>query len=47
MNPYYLARPLLFRLDPEKAHDLTLGALARFPTIMNYQIGRASCRERV
>ena len=34
MNPYYLARPLLFRLDPEKAHDLTLGALARFPTIM-------------
>ena len=34
MTPYYLARPLLFRLDPEKAHDLTLGALARFPTIM-------------
>ena len=34
MNPYFLARPLLFRLDPEKAHDLTLGALARFPTIM-------------
>ena len=34
MNPYYLARPLLFRLDPEKAHDFTLGALARFPTIM-------------
>ena len=34
MNPYHLARPLLFRLDPEKAHDLTLGALARFPTIM-------------
>ena len=34
MNPYHLARPLLFRLDPEKAHDLTLAALARFPTIM-------------
>ncbi|MFC0036008.1 quinone-dependent dihydroorotate dehydrogenase [Cardiobacterium valvarum] len=34
MNPYYLARPLLFRLDPEKAHDLALGMLTRFPTIM-------------
>ena len=28
--PYPLARPLLFSLDPEQAHDLTLGALARF-----------------
>ncbi len=27
--PYSLARPLLFRLDPERAHDLTLRALAR------------------
>ena len=34
MNPYHLARPLLFRLDPEKAHDLTLAALARCPTLM-------------
>ena len=28
--PYPLARPFLFGLDPEHAHDLTLGALARF-----------------
>ena len=27
--PYSLARPLLFRLDPETAHELTLAALAR------------------
>ncbi|MDP9044441.1 MAG: quinone-dependent dihydroorotate dehydrogenase [Pseudomonadota bacterium] len=28
--PYALARPFLFGLDPERAHDLTLDALARF-----------------
>ena len=27
--PYGLARPFLFGLDPETAHDLTLGAIAR------------------
>ena len=27
--PYALTRPFLFGLDPEAAHDLTLGALAR------------------
>jgi dihydroorotate dehydrogenase len=27
--PYRLARPLLFRLDPERAHELTLDAIAR------------------
>jgi dihydroorotate dehydrogenase len=27
--PYSLARPFLFGLDPEHAHDLTLGSLAR------------------
>lgn len=27
--PYPLTRPFLFGLDPEQAHDLTLGALAR------------------
>src|SRR5213595_4236478 len=27
--PYAIARPFLFGLDPEAAHDLTLGALAR------------------
>jgi len=29
MNPYALARPLLFALDPEDAHELTLGAIDR------------------
>jgi dihydroorotate dehydrogenase len=28
--PYTLARPFLFGLDPEHAHDLTMNALARF-----------------
>ena len=27
--PYALARPFLFHLDPERAHDLTIAALAR------------------
>ena len=27
--PYALTRPLLFGLDPERAHDLTLGSIAR------------------
>jgi dihydroorotate dehydrogenase len=29
LSPYDLARPLLFRLDPETAHELTLDLLAR------------------
>jgi len=29
MNPYAFARPLLFALDPEHAHELTLGAIDR------------------
>ena len=29
MVPYALARPFLFGLDAEAAHELTLGALAR------------------
>ena len=28
--PYALTRPFLFGLDPEQAHELTLGAMARF-----------------
>jgi len=28
--PYPLARPFLFGLDPEHAHELTMAALARF-----------------
>ena len=31
MSPYRLARPLLFSLDPETAHRVTLGALDVFP----------------
>ena len=30
LMPYGLARPFLFGLDPERAHDLTLDALARW-----------------
>ncbi|MBI5329504.1 MAG: quinone-dependent dihydroorotate dehydrogenase [Betaproteobacteria bacterium] len=33
MNPYPLLRPLLFRLDPEAAHNLTLSALNRFDAL--------------
>ncbi|HLS55021.1 MAG TPA: quinone-dependent dihydroorotate dehydrogenase, partial [Zeimonas sp.] len=29
MNPYAFARPFLFALDPEHAHELTLGAIDR------------------
>ena len=29
--PYPLARPFLFGLDPEHAHELTLAALAAHP----------------
>jgi dihydroorotate dehydrogenase len=29
MNPYSLARPLLFSIDPERAHELTLRSLDR------------------
>jgi len=31
MNPYPLLRPLLFRLDPEHAHELTLASLSAMP----------------
>ncbi|MEY3520182.1 MAG: hypothetical protein RLZZ177_897, partial [Pseudomonadota bacterium] len=27
--PYALARPFLFKMDPEAAHDLTIEGLAR------------------
>ncbi len=27
--PYSLARPFLFQMDPEAAHDATLGTLAK------------------
>ncbi len=28
--PYFLPKSVLFQMDPEVAHDLTIGALARF-----------------
>ena len=34
MNPYHYLRPLLFRLDPERAHNRTLALLARMPSFM-------------
>jgi len=34
MNPYDCLRPLLFRLDPERAHNRTLALLARMPVFM-------------
>jgi dihydroorotate dehydrogenase len=39
--PYALTRPFLFGLDPEQAHDLTLGALARVQhTPLVYAVAR-------
>ena len=34
MNPYEYLRPLLFRLDPERAHNRSLALLARMPVFM-------------
>ena len=34
MNPYQYIRPLLFHLDPERAHNRTLALLARMPVFM-------------
>jgi dihydroorotate dehydrogenase len=42
--PYGLARPFLFGLDPETAHDLTLDAIAR---LQNTPAMRLWARERV
>src|SRR5690606_34274748 len=38
MNPYALARPFLFALDPEDAHELTLGAIDRAARIGALQL---------
>ncbi len=38
-----LLRPLLFRLDPERAHDLALGLLARWPRV--FAGGSADARD--
>jgi dihydroorotate dehydrogenase len=42
--PYALARPFLFGLDPERAHDLTLAALAG---IQHTPLVRTVARRRV
>jgi dihydroorotate dehydrogenase len=42
--PYALARPFLFRLDPETAHELTINALARTQRTL---LARAYCGGRV
>lgn len=34
MNPYQYIRPLLFHLDPERAHEKILALLARMPVFM-------------
>ena len=39
MNPYDYLRPLLFRLDPERAHNRTLALLARMPVFMPRSVG--------
>ena len=43
--PYALARPFLFGLDPEHAHELTLGSIARLqntPAMCLWQVPRVS-----
>jgi len=46
--PYALARPFLFGLDPEEAHDLTLAALARIQrTPLIAMIARPCVRDPV
>jgi dihydroorotate dehydrogenase len=42
--PYALARPFLFNLDPEAAHDLTMNMLARAP---GTPLSWALCSQRV
>ena len=44
--PYPLARPFLFGLDPEHAHDLTLAALAAHPAHAARCADRAAARRR-
>ncbi|MCL6555493.1 MAG: quinone-dependent dihydroorotate dehydrogenase [Burkholderiales bacterium] len=43
---YCLARPLLFALDPETAHDLTLEALARAGGLLRFAAPRVPCTPR-
>ena len=43
---YCLARPILFALDPETAHDLTLEALARAGDLLRFAAPRITCTPR-
>lgn len=45
MFPYSLLRPALFALDPETAHDLTIGALAKAGLLAGLGCGKTSGRE--
>jgi len=45
MFPYALLRPALFALDPETAHDLTIGALAKAGLLAGLGCGKTSGRE--
>ena len=47
MLPYALARPLLFRLDAETAHDLTLAGLRRFGCLLPQLTPSAQAPTRV
>ena len=38
--PYSLARPFLFGMDPETAHELTLGTLAQLACMSEYHLAR-------
>ena len=40
MNPYLLARSLLFRMDAERSHELTIGLLSRYPASASLLAGR-------
>ena len=33
--PYFVPKSVLFNLDPEAAHDLTIGALARLQNTLS------------
>jgi dihydroorotate dehydrogenase len=44
LNPYVFARPLLFGLDPEQAHELTLAGIAK---LQNTPAQALWCRPRV
>ena len=44
--PWPLARAALFKLDPEQAHNLTLGLLARWSTLFDGRLGPSDIARR-